>query len=49
MTQGLPGMINQAAMTKLYIGIEVGENKVMVNLIQFADDTLCVKQTPKMF
>jgi len=39
-SQGLSGMVNQAARTQLYTGIEVGYNKIKVNLLQFVDDTL---------
>jgi len=40
--QGLAGLVKQATTKNLYSGIKVGEKKVEVNLLQFADDTLFV-------
>jgi len=40
--QGLAGLVNQATRKNLLSGIKVGDKKVEVNLLQFADDTLFV-------
>jgi len=40
--QGLARLVNQATRKNLLSGIKVGDKKVKVNLLQFADDTLFV-------
>jgi len=40
--QGLSGLVKQATRKNLFSGINVGDKKVDVNLLQFADDTLFV-------
>jgi len=40
--QGLAGLVKQATRKNLFSGIKVGEKKVEVNLLQFANDTLFV-------
>ena len=40
--QGLVGLVKQATRKNLFSGLKVGDKKVEVNLLQFADDTLFV-------
>lgn len=39
-THGLFGMVNQVTRIQTYTVIELRNNKIKVNLLQFADDTL---------
>jgi len=39
---GLFGMVNQDVRENLYTRINIGKNKVKVNLLQFVDDTLFI-------
>jgi len=43
--QGLAGLVKQATRKNLFSGIKVGDKKVDVNLLQFADDTLFVYES----
>jgi len=44
--QGLSGLVKQATRKNLLSGIKIGDKKVEVDLLQFADDTLfCANQT----